>query len=145
MRTTAELDRRTAPARVRKVLGHLFDVKFDGDHTHRIRVRLTKDSTKTWDLLGFFQQHVFAVHIHIALNKVVAHLFDLRELSHVHRCLVRKVEAQLGRSHERALLVDMITQNLTQTKVEDVCASVVVAQRTTTRLVVVHHHLVIHT
>lgn len=47
---------------------------------------------------------------------------------------MRKIEAQLGRSNERTLLIDMVSEYLAEGIIKDMCSGVVVPQRPTPQL-----------
>lgn len=131
----AELDTGRAPLWVLEVGRDLVERVRERDDPHRVRVRLAKDGPEAGDLLRRREVHLGAEDLDVALDPVVALGLDLGQVGRRDGRLVRKVEAQLGRRDERALLVNVVAEDLAQAEVEDVRPRVVVAQRPAAELV----------
>ena len=98
------------------------------DDTNGVRVRLPKDRAERVDLLRDGQLELLRVHADVAADPVLAERLDLLELGLRDLRLVREVEAELRGGDERALLVDVVAEDLAEGVVEDVRRGVVVAE-----------------
>lgn len=128
-RSTAELDTGLPPLGVGDIGHHLLDAVLESNHTNGIGVGLSKDSTKTRDLLSGLEVHLLGKDLDGLLDPLVRDALDLGEVVGRDGRLVREVEAELGGGDERSLLVDVVAEDFTEGKVEDVGSSVVVAKR----------------
>lgn len=84
--------------------------------------------------MGGLQVELLAIDLDVLPDPFDAHRFDFRYLQQADLGLVRKVEAKFSWCNQRALLVDVVSEDFAQTEVEDVGRSVVVAQRPTPEL-----------
>lgn len=134
VRATAELHTCVPPLRVLDVLGNIIDVELKRHNPYRIRVGLAKDSAQTGDLLGGSKVELLGEDAHIALDPVLAQVFDFLELRDRDLGFVREVKAELCRSDKGAFLVDVVAEYLTKGIIENVRASVVVPERPTAEL-----------
>jgi hypothetical protein len=76
--------------------------------------------------VGGLQIEFLAVDPHIPPDPIDTHRLDLAYLWQADLGLMRKVESKFCWRDQRALLVDMISENLSQTEVENVGRRVVV-------------------
>ena len=77
---------------------------------------------------------LFTEHSNIALDPILAYRLNLHEVCSLNLSLVREVEPKFRWRDERALLVNMIAQDLTKTIVQNVRSSVIVAKRPAAQL-----------
>lgn len=73
------------------------------------------------------QRHLFRVDRSGLSDPLVADVLNLAQVIGCDALVVRKVETQLGRRDEGALLIDVVPEHRAQGKVEDMGAGVVVA------------------
>lgn len=129
LRATAELYTRASPLRVVKVSGDFIKVKFECHDAHRVGIRLAENGTQSGNLLTSREGQLLAKDLDIALNPALANLLNLDKLGHSDWPFVREVKAKLCSSHEGALLVDVVAEDVFEAKVENVSSSVVAANR----------------
>lgn len=81
--------------------------------------------------MGMLELYFLGVDWHVALDPFVTDLFNAGELRQRDAGLVAKVEAQLCRGYERTSLVDVVSKDFAQGKIEDMSARVIVADWST--------------
>lgn len=152
MSATAEFDADVAPLRVLGVLEKLIHVDTNGDYTNGVRIGLTEDGANTLNLACMrlvprntaqvcvtltseIEIDILVVDLGVLLDVLVRQILNLLDLRERHLGLVTEIEPQLILVDQRALLVDLIAENLPQRMVEDVRAGVVVADRCSPQLV----------
>ena len=134
LRSTAKLNTCTAPLRVFKILRDLFHVILERDDAHGVGVRLAENCAQTVDLLRSRERQLLGEDAYVALDPVLADGLDLFELCRRDLCLVGEVETELGGCHQGALLVNVVTENVSEGVVENVGCGVVIAQGPATEL-----------
>ena len=133
-RSTAELDAGTTPLGVLQVLRDLLDVILKGDDADWIGVRLAEHCTKTVDLLCGREADLLCEYPYIALDPILAHALDLGEFRLGDLRFVREIEPKLGGCDQRALLIDVVSKDVTKAIVEDVSGGMVIAERPAAQL-----------
>lgn len=134
-RSTAELDTGGPPLGVGDIGHHLIEAVLESNDTNRVGVGLSKDGTKTRNLLSRLEVHLLGEDLDGLLDPLVRDALDLGEVVGRDGRLVREVETELGGSDEGTLLVDVVAEDLTESVVEDVSSGVVVAERPAAELV----------
>ena len=81
------------------------------------------------------QRQFLAIDRYVLLDPVIADLFDLLKFGDGDGTFVRKVETKFGRCDEGSSLIDVITENFSKSKVEDMSAGVIVANWPAAQLV----------
>ena len=112
IRSATKFNAGLPPLWVLNVLRNFVDVEFEGNHANGVGVRLSKDCTQPWNLVCGFQRQFLAVDFDVAFNPIDAHRLNLLEFRECDSGFVGEIETKLRRGDKRALLIDMVTQNL---------------------------------
>lgn len=127
-RSTAEFDTSRPPLGVGDIGHHLIEAVLESNDTNGVGVGLSKDGTKTRDLLSGLEVHLLGEDLDGLLDPLVRDALNLGEVVGRDGRLVREVEAEFGGGDERSLLVNVVAEDLTESVVEDVGSGVVVAE-----------------
>ena len=128
-RSSTEFDTGLLPLGVLNVRSNLVQRELESDDPDRIRVSLSEDGSQTGNVLSDLEGKLGREDLDGLFHPFVGHGLDLFEVGGRDGGLVAEVESKLGRSDERSLLVNVVTQDFSQTEVENMRGSVVVSQR----------------
>ena len=82
--------------------------------------------------MSSLQVDLLAENFDVTFNPVPAEALDLFDIGVRNTRLVGKVETQFGRGNEGSFLVDVVSEDLSEGPVENVCGSVVIPERPST-------------
>lgn len=126
-RSTTELHTRSLPLGVLHILRDVLDVVLECHHPHGIRVCLSEHGSEARDLLREVEGELLRVDLGSPGDPVVDDGLDLEKVLGRDGSLVRKVKPELGGRDKGALLVDVVTEDVSEGVVEDVGGGVVLS------------------
>ena len=100
----------------------------DRKHAHLLAVLLAKQRHRA-RTHRFFDGHLVSLHRLVAEDVIVDQAFDLFLLCGGQRLIMREVETQIIRRHDRAGLFDVRTQNFAQRRMHQVRRRVIASRR----------------
>mmetsp|Transcript_3557 Transcript_3557/g.10019 ORF Transcript_3557/g.10019 Transcript_3557/m.10019 type:complete len:302 (+) Transcript_3557:2945-3850(+) len=107
----------------------------DGNHSYRIGVSLPEDGAKAMDVLSILQRHFLVEDLQSLVDVPLDLLLNLAQFLGIHRLIVVEVKAKLLIVHKGTLLLHILTDVGSQSKVQQVRAGVIVGYLVASRVI----------